>query len=449
MNCILRGVRVIDPAAGMDAVGQDVWLSEGRIIAVYPSIDEGTVTVVDLTPPPGHPPCILAPGFIDLHAHLREPGGERAETVLSGARAAAAGGFTQVLAMANTEPPIDTPIRVAEARSRAAGAVVEVMTAAAVSRDLAGHVPVDVAGCAAAGAVAFTDDGRNAAPPELLSDVLRRAHDAGRPVLVHPEDERTIAERNHSGGPWALSLDRPAEAEATAVRSALEALAQAGRGHLHLQHLSTAASVDLVRRAREDGVAVTAEVTPHHLAMWSPAAQAPDPPALLKVNPPLRTENDRIALIQALRDGVIDAVATDHAPHHVDHKCADLASAAPGMTGLETALATCITLGGMSGDWIPVLLERLTLGPHRVLAPGADLRQPRLRVGESATCVLFDPAAPWTVGEGHTHSRSRNNPLWGSRLNGRVLLTIADGVVAHHDSALLPWPSTLMEAASG
>ena len=449
MNCILRGVRVIDPAAGLDAAGQDVWISEGRIISIYRTIDAGTVPVVDLTPGPGGSPCILAPGFFDIHAHLREPGDEAAETVRSGARAAAAGGFTHVVAMANTDPPIDTPRRVAQAVARAAGADVQVMTAAAVSRDLAGREAVDVAGCVAAGAVAFSDDGRNAATVGLLAEVIRRADEAGRAVLVHPEDESLIAGRNRGGGPLTRATDRPPEAETAAIRSALAALASAGRGRLHLQHLSTAASVALVWRAREQGAAVTAEVTPHHLAMWLPSEEVPDPPALFKVNPPLRSEADRAALIQGLRDGVIDAVATDHAPHRSDQKRGSVADAAPGMTGLETALATCITLGGMNGDWIPVLLERLTAGPYRVLGAAAGVREPRLRIGELATCVLFDPASEWTVGKDPLQSRSRNSPLIGARLCGRVLLTIVEGVIAHHEGALLPWPSRLVDAGRG
>jgi dihydroorotase len=449
VNCILRGVRVIDPAARLDLAGQDVWLSEGRIIAIYRQIEEGTVPVVDLTPAPGQSPCILAPGFIDLHAHLREPGDEAAETVASGARAAAAGGFTHVVAMANTDPPADTPERVAQACRRASTAPVQVMVAAAATRGLAGCEVVDVEGCAAAGAVAFTDDGRNAAAGEVLAEVLRRTAAVSRTVLVHPEDEAIIAACAPAGSAPARSGARPEMAETSAVRSALEALARAGRGRLHLQHLSTAASVEMVRRARQDGLAVTAEVTPHHLGMWLPVEHLPEPPALLKVNPPLRGARDRHALIQGLRDGVIDAVATDHAPHRLVEKTGPVGAAAPGMTGLETALATCITLGGMSGDWIPVLLERLTAGPHRVLGEAALRREPRLRVGETATCVLFDPAAEWTVGESAGHSLSRNTPLLGVRLRGRVLLTISDGVIAHHDELRLSWPSPLVETAGG
>jgi dihydroorotase len=445
MNCILRGVRVVDPIGGIDTAGQDVWLSDGRIIAIYRQIDAGTLPVVDLTPAPGQQPCILSPAFIDLHAHLRQPGGEEAETVASGAAAAAAGGFGTVLAMANTTPPVDTPDRVEEACRLAAGAAVRVLVTAAVSRGLEGVTAVDVAGCVAAGASAFSDDGRNAAPAPLLQQVMKASATHGLSVLVHPEDESLI---DAAPGRVTRCLDRPEIVEVTAVRTALDVLRAAGRGRLHLQHLSTATAVDLVREAREDGLAVTAEATPHHLAMWSPSA-APDPPALLKVNPPLRTESDRRAIVQALRDGVIDAVATDHAPHPMREKTGDLAAAAPGMTGLETALATCITLGAMDGDWIPVLVERLTAGPHRVLGTASGVAEPRLRVGELATFTLFDPGAEWVVGDDAPRSRSRNTPLWGVRLRGRVLLTMVGGTVAYRDGWRSRWPSTLVEAVHG
>lgn len=447
VNCILRGVRVIDPAAGLDVAGQDVWLSEGRIIAIYREIGAGTVPVIDLTPLPGESPCILTPGFIDLHAHLREPGDEAAETVQSGAVAAAAGGFTTVVAMANTDPPVDTPGRVAAAVQRGAGAAVQVVPVAAVTTGLAGETLVDVDGCAAAGAAGFSDDGRNLARRDLLAEAIRRAHRVDRVVMVHPEDEAIIAAHNGRASTPNRSPDRPEEAETAAVRTALEALSQAGCGRLHLQHISTAAAVDLLRQARNDGLAVTAEATPHHLSMWTPTAGSALPPALLKVNPPLRRERDRNALIAGVREGVIDAIATDHAPHREENKMGDPVHAAAGMTGLETALAVCITLGGFGGDWIPVLLERLTAGAHRVLGAGVGVRAPRLRVGELATCVLFDPAATWTVGE-TTRSLSTNTPFRGQRLHGRVLLTLAEGRVAHRDVDRIPVATELAGAAN-
>jgi dihydroorotase len=442
VNCILRGVRVIDPLGRRDALGQDVWLSEGRIIAIYKHMGEGNLPIIDLTPPAGRAPVILCPGFIDIHTHLREPGDEGAETLHSGSEAAAAGGFTQVLAMANTVPPIDNPDRVKEATFRAVAASVQVLTGCALTRGLQGEDLVDMEACAAAGAAAFSDDGRNAFSPRLLSEAIGRAATLSRPVMVHPEDEEVIAQVNHVQGPVQRCALRPVEAETRAVDYALRALAHAGRGHVHLQHVSAAASVEMLRRAKEGGANVTAEATPHHLGMWLPFATEPRLPGLLKVNPPLRTDQDRAALVQALRDGVIDAVATDHAPQRVEEKALPYDRAAPGMIGLELALAVCITLGGMGGDWLPTLVERLSIGPYRVLGPESGLREPRLRIGEAATCVLFDPAAEWTVEPAHLRSGSQNTPLLGARLRGRVLMTLVDGALVHHDRQRLPWPAT-------
>jgi dihydroorotase len=437
VNVILRGLRVIDPLSGVDRDGLDVWLCDGRIAAIDRRVSAPGVRVIDLTPRPGRSPRVLSPGFIDLHAHLREPGEEDKETVTSGANAAAAGGYTQVLAMANTQPPIDTPGAVGEARGRAAGARVRVHTVAALTSGLRGERLVDIPGCAAAGAAAFSDDGRNAAPSRLLSDALRSAYAVGRAVLVHPEDEGMVMASNPGAASVTRCPERPAAVEATAVRSALRALETARTGQLHLQHLSAAVSLDLLRAAREAGMPVTAEVTPHHLSMWLPFEAEPDPVGLRKVNPPLRTDHDREAMVQALREGLIDAVATDHAPHTVADKTGSYADAAPGMIGLETALSACLTLGGMGDGWLPVLIERLTAGPYRVLGPAAGLREPRLKAGEVADCVLFDPDEEWVVGMEPMRSLSQNTPLLGVTMRGRVLLTLVEGRVAFVNQATL------------
>jgi len=443
VNVILRGVRVIDPLGGMDAAATDVWLCDGRIAAVDGHITAPGVSVIDLTPPAGRSARVLCPGFIDLHAHLREPGEESKETVDSGANAAASGGFTQVVAMANTNPPIDTAAAVGEARARGAGRRAAVHAAAAVTVGLRGERLVDIRGCAAAGAAAFSDDGRNALSERLLTDALRIADRVDRAVLVHPEDEGMVAAANPGVKSVVRCPVRPAACEATAVRSALRALEMAGAGRLHLQHLSAAASVDLLRGAREHGLKVTAEVTPHHLSMWLPFETEPDPVGLRKVNPPLRSDRDREAVVQALREGLIDAVATDHAPHTVADKSGDYVDAAPGMVGLETALAVCLTLGGMGGGWLPVLVERLTAGPWRVLGPSVGLREPRLRAGEVADCVLFDPDEEWEVGAEPMRSQSRNTPLIGTRLRGRVLLTLMEGRVSFVNQSTLYAGSSL------
>ena len=437
MNAILRGVRVIDPGR-LDATGQDVWIDGGKILAIYHHIDADGVQVVDLTPPEGVEPCVLCPGFIDLHAHFRQPGDDEAETLQSGSLAAAAGGYTHVVAMANTSPPIDTPERVAEARLMAGDMPVSILQVAALTRGLEGEELVDIKRCIEAGAVALSDDGRNAISPRQLAIALAEAGHLSRAILVHPEDEEMIAQANGTQGAVTRSPLRPPDSETRAVNLAIRALTHARAGHLHLQHLSCEASVASLRRARHQGLFVSAEVTPHHLSMWLPVADEPDPPALRKVNPPLRSERDRAALVRALRDGVIEAVATDHAPHRAAEKSGGYDEAAPGMVGLQTALATCLTIGGMGGEWLATLVERMTVGPYKVLGPAAGIPEPRLRIGEAATCTLFDPAAEWTVGQGDWHSRSRNTPLLGTRLRGTVLLTIAGGRVTHQDPVRIP-----------
>jgi dihydroorotase len=438
MNAILRGLRVIDPLGRLDATGQDVWLDGGKILAIYHHIEAAGVPIIDLTPAPGSEPCVLCPGFIDLHAHLRQPGDDEAETLESGTRAAAAGGYTALVAMANTSPPIDTPERVAEARLMADGMPVSVLQVAALTRGLEGAELVDIKHCVEAGAVAFSDDGRNAIAPRQLAIALAEAGHLSRAVLVHPEDEEMIAQANGTQDGVTRSPLRPPESETRAVNLAIRALTHSRVGHLHLQHLSCEGSVTSLRRARQQGIFVSAEVTPHHLSMWLPVAEEPDPPSLLKVNPPLRTEHDRTALVRALRDGVIEAVATDHAPHRPGEKSIAYDGAAPGMVGLETALATCLTIGGMGGEWLATLVERMTAGPYRILGPTSGIAEPRLRIGEAATCTLFDPEAEFTVGAGAWHSRSRNTPLLGTTLRGKVLLTVSGGRVIHQDAERMP-----------
>jgi dihydroorotase len=433
MNVVLRGVRVIDPLDGRDEEGLDVWLQDGLLAAVGHDVSAPGAQIVDLTPTSAEASLLVCPGFIDLHAHLREPGEEEKETLRTGSAAAAAGGFTQVLAMANTAPPVDSPGRVGQMRARAARLPIRVLSAAAVTRGLFGLELVDVAGCAAAGAAAFTDDGRNAASPRLLAEALAGTADFECAVLVHPEDEAMVLAMNPDGSSVTRCVVRPSACEEAAVDAALRALVNAGRGRLHLQHLSCEGATQTLREARELGVAVTAEVTPHHLSMWLPFAEEPQPRSLRKVNPPLRSEADRHALVQALRDGVIDAVATDHAPHTVVDKEGEYADAAPGMIGLETAFAVCNTLGAMGGAWLPVLVERLTAGPWRVLGQRSGLSEPRLCLGQKANLVLIDPEAAWTVSADSLRSQSRNTPLLGTELRGRVRLTVAEGAVVHLD----------------
>jgi len=435
---LIRGAHVVDPRAGLDGPA-DV-LIDGGTIAVLGA--PGTVELAPGTESIDGEGRHLFPAFVDPHVHFRVPGEEHKEDLHSGTRAAAAGGYCAVVAMPNTRPTVDNTAVLGSLREAAMReARVPVGFTAAISPGLAGERLTEMVELRAAGAVAFTDDGRNAVSQRLLSEAIRRAARLHRPILVHPEDEEYIGRINGAHGLTARCPVRPVEAETRAVALALRALHDAGTGRLHLQHISSAPSIDLIREARADGVEVTAEVTPHHLAMWLPVAEEPESAALLKVNPPLRGQRDRAALIQALRDGVVDAVATDHAPHRAEEKALPYAEAAPGMLGLELALAVCLTMGGMGGDWIPTLVERLTAGPYRVLGGATSLlSEPRLVIGEAATCVLFDPGAEWTVGSEDLRSNSHNTPLLGITLRGRVLMTLVEGALVHHDRRRLPWP---------
>ena len=438
MRLWLRGVRVIDPAVDLDAEHRDVWIEDGRLMAVDHGPPGDGDEPIDLTPPAGQPACVLCPGFIDLHAHLREPGNADAETVLSGAVAAAAGGFTTVVAMANTHPPVDTPRQVVQAVQRNSEARVSILQVAALTHGLAGHRLTDIEECIEAGAIAIGDDGRNAASAALLEAGIRLAARHSRPVFVHPEDEEAVARRSGHGVQLPVAAVRPPEVEIRAVATAIGALRSAGTGRLHLQHISTAGAVDLLRHARENGLVVTAEVTPHHLTMQESAMDADDP--LRKVNPPIRGTEDVEAVRDALASGLIDAVATDHAPHRAADKRPPYDRAAPGMIGFETALAQCLSIHELAGLGLPRLVAALTTGPHHVLGAHAPVDVPRLRIDGPATVTLFDPTAEWTVTESALRSRSHNTPLLGTTVRGRVLLTVASGDVVHMDEALLRRP---------
>ena len=424
---LLQAVRVLDPGSGRDEPGCDVLIEGSRIAA----IGRG------LPVPPGaavwsRPGSVVTPGFLDLHCHLRDPGAPDKETVGTGTAAAARGGFAAVCAMANHTPPLDDPTRLAAARAHDRGrALVPVHRFAACTRELAGVQPVDVDGCVAAGAAGFSDDGRHALGPAQLEAVLRAAAHHGRVVAIHPEDEDALAAVNSGGSPttWA---HRPAGAEEAAVRSALAVLrAVAGAGaRLHLQHLSTTAAVAALRAARAEGLPVTGEVTPHHLALDAPPAGPPAGP--WKVNPPLRGPQDRRALWAAVRDGTIQAIATDHAPHEAAAKTGDPWRDAAGISGLETALAVCLGLPG-AADALPQLVTALTVGPWEVLGAATGVMRPALRVGGPATCTWFDPQERWTPAREADAwcSRGRNTPFWTVPLTGRVLATLIGGRSAY------------------
>jgi dihydroorotase len=336
---------------------------------------------------------VLSPGWMDLHAHLRDPGFPQKETLLSGATSAAVGGFTHVLAMANTDPVTDRPERVRDLVARTAALPIRISFVGAVTTALEGQRLTDVVALKSAGAVALSDDGRHAMDGLVLRAALGAAAEAGLPVLIHAQAERL------GNGP---------DAEAAAITDALDALRDRRNARLHVQHVSTRGAVELIRGAKSDGLGVTAEATPHHLTLTSQDATALG--AHGNVNPPLRSPDDRDALRQGLIEGVIDAVATDHAPHDLSAKQAG----ANGFHGFETAVSVVLGLG---------LTDRVV---YR-----ACVSRPREIIGQSLEdeWILIDPNAEWTVDPSSFRSRGRNTPFAGRRLRGRVIMTVCRGQV--------------------
>jgi dihydroorotase len=404
---------------------------------------------------------VVAPGFVDLHAHLREPGGEAAETIASGLAAAAHGGFTTVCAMPNTEPAADEPGVLATMRDAAArgGSPVRLLPYGAVSVGRAGEVLAPLGALLDAGAVGLSDDGAPVRSPTILRNALLYAAGLDRVVVDHAEDLAltTGAEANEGLISTVLGLPGwPAAAEVAAVERDLAILRDVARdapgARLHLTHLSTVGALEAVRRSKAAGLAVTCDVTPHHLAFsdeWLAGARrwawdalddpgrtrdpwrddalvAPPYDTSLRVNPPLRSPVDAVACLAALADRTADAVATDHAPHSSVAKEVEFGAAANGIIGLETALGVLLEAVGAGRLTLERAVEALTVGPARVLAAAFD-RQVGLVEGAPADLVVFDASGAWTVGDRTLRSRSRNTPLLGRDLRGEVLLTVAAG----------------------
>lgn len=422
---LLRGGRLLDPSRGVDETG-DLLVVGGRIEACGGRLEgpEGAETV-DASG------LVVAPGFIDLHVHLREPGGEHKETIESGARAAAAGGFTAVWAMPNTDPPIDDPAAVGFVRAageRARGA--RVMPVGAASRGQRGEQMTEVGELVAAGAVAVSDDGHPIANPGLMRRLLEYTQTFGIPVLQHAEVPELAAGGVMNEGKVATALGLrgiPNAAEAAMVARDIY-LAELTGGHLHVCHVSTREAVDQIRRAKERGVPVTAEVTPHHLALTEEAVRGYR--TEMKMNPPLRTEADRQALREGLADGTLDVIATDHAPHHYEEKEREFDDAPFGVVGLETALAVgMVELVCRGTLTLSELADRMSCAPARIMGlPGGTLRP-----GSPADIVLFDPEETWTVDPAAFLSRGRNTPFAGERLVGRVRRTVVGGETRYAD----------------
>ena len=422
MSLLIRNGRVVDPANSLDAV-QDVLIADGRIERLGRELPPAAATtVVDAAGK------IVCPGFIDMHVHLREPGYEYKETVASGTRAAAAGGFTAVCCMANTHPVNDNRSITDYIRARAAvEGVVRVYPIGAVTRDLGGEELAELAELAEAGCVAFSDDGKCIMNAALYRRAMEYTLPFGAPVISHAEDHHLSRGASMNEGVVSTELGvagAPAAAEDIIVARDI-LLAELTGGHVHIAHLSTAGAVRLVRDAKARGVRVTAEVTPHHLLLTEEAVRSFD--ANAKMNPPLRSKGDTEVLLEALVDGTIDCIATDHAPHAGSEKEGEFDRAACGIVGLETAVGLLLDRLVRPGALpLATLISRLSRDPARLLGlPGGHLAP-----GAPADLTILDPAAEWTVDPARFESRSRNTPFGGWRVTGRPWKTIVGGSIA-------------------
>jgi len=452
---LIRGGRIVDPSQGIDQVG-NLLVDEGKIAHIGGEIPTTVATeakqsqVIDATG------LIVCPGFIDLHCHLREPGFEDKETIATGTKAAAKGGFTTVCCMANTNPPLDNKAAVEWVKQKAnKDGVVNVFPIGCITKGRRGEEICEMAELAEMGVVGFSDDG----DPVSNSLVMRRALDCSRslglPVIDHCED-RPLTDGGVINEGWLsakLGLKGiPAAAEEIMVARDI-ALARLTGAKVHIAHVSTGGSVELIRHAKEKGILVTAEVTPHHLTLTEESILASRKPSLLKgegrervkrsnlnppsydtnakVNPPLRTKQDIEYLIKGLKEGVIDAIATDHAPHTLADKKCEVELAAFGISGFETALGCLMNLVHKGEIDLTTLLSKLTCGPARIIGKNSELGT--FKIGVPANITIFDPDREWIVNSREFASKGKNTPFDGCQFKGKVIATIVNGRMVYKD----------------
>ncbi len=419
---LIRGGRVIDPATNRDEIA-DVLLEDGRVVSVESNIDARDAELVDAAG------LWVTPGFVDLHAHLREPGQEYKEDIASGGSAGAAGGFTSICCMANTDPVNDDPSVTEYILDRARHeSPVRILPVAAATKGLKGELITEMSALVEAGAVAFSDDGKTIMDSDMQRRVLEYSKMVDRPVSVHAEDLTLVRDGVVNEGPVSTRLGlpgNPAAAETISVARDIH-LAEITGGHLHVGHVSTAGAVTLIREARNRGIHVTGEVTPHHLVLTDAETAGYD--TNTKMSPPLRSAADVDACIEGLADGTLDAIATDHAPHAVHEKDVEFTEAPPGVLGLETALPVVLELV-RSGRLSPAqLIAALTCNPAQVFHLDAG----RLVRGAPGDVVIFDPERRWTYDPAKGYSKSRNSPWAGQEMQGRIETTLVAGVVVYH-----------------
>ena len=429
---LIRGGHIIDPSQEIDEVGSLLiaegkisWLGKGEITPPQPDYD--------VLPAQG---LIVCPGFIDFHCHLRQPGFEEKETIATGTRAAARGGFTTICCMPNTNPPLDNQATIEYVKAEATKeATVRVLPVGCISKGRKGEELAPMSELASAGVIGYSDDGEPVMNLRLMHQALDGSRALGLPIIDHCEDKALTDGGLMNEGVVSTRLGlrgMPAAAEEIMVARNL-ALARLTGGWLHIAHISTEGSVDLVGRAREKGVRVTAEVTPHHLTLTEERVTGYDTNA--KVNPPLRTKKDVQALIQGLRGNVIDIIATDHAPHTEADKQSEFALAPFGISGFETALGSLMSLVHDGKLTLTTLISKLTYEPARIIGDRYG-KLGTLAIGAPAEVTIFDPDRNWVVDTNTFASKGKNTPLAGFVLKGKVMATIAQGKLVYKDNSI-------------
>ena len=416
----IRGARILDPLTGTEKTA-DILIRDGKIAAVGEPLDESCCgRILEASG------LILAPGLVDVHVHFRDPGLTYKEDILTGAAAAAAGGYTTVICMANTKPVIDSPETLSYVLEKGQKTGIHVLTCAAVSRGMEGKELTDMETLHRLGAAGFTDDGKPILDTELLRAAFEEAARLNVPISLHEEDPALISNNGINRGAVSEKLGiggSPAEAEISMVERDCR-LAEETGARVNIQHISTAGAVEAVRRSKKKGSHVTAEAAPHHFTLTEDAVLKYG--TLAKMNPPLRTERDRMAVIEGLMDGTIDMIATDHAPHSAEEKSLPLTEAPSGILGLETALALGITQLVRPGYLsLMQLMEKMSRNPAQLY----NLPYAGIAAGAPADFVIFDDTEEWTVED--FHSRSSNSPFSGKKLFGRVRYTICQGKIVY------------------
>lgn len=429
MALLLKNARVIDPQVGLDEV-TDVVVRDGKIVEVGKGLTIEKGVERDLTGK------ILTPGLVDMHVHLREPGQEQKEDIASGTRAAAAGGFTAVCCMPNTTPVIDNALGVEYVQARAAAVgKCRVHVAGACSQGLKGETLSEMGDMVEHGAVAFTDDGRGIQDAGMMRRVMDYASMFGRTVMVHCQDDALVGDGQVNEGVVSTRMGMlgwPAEGEEIEIARDI-ALCRLTGCPLHIQHISTARGLDMVRAAKAEGLPVTCEVTPHHLFLCEDDIDSTYN-TNFKVNPPLRTASDAAALIEGVADGTVDCIVTDHAPHTPYEKAREFELAPFGMTGLETSLALVLTNLVSAGkiDYAQ-MVQLMAVNPRRVL----NVEEVAIKPGCTADLTVFDPEAVWTVEEDGFVSKAKNSAFIGAELKGRATDVYVGGYATLEDGAIV------------